>query len=296
MAREFSLEDIAYYFRNCTGETNFTLKEFLRDNYYLKNDNDIYINKSLNNYIFSDIHILLKKAITNILAGDNLLQKSFSSWAFVTCYYSNFFTIQALNRLSLNFDLHLNNYYDVKLLNAVKHEYKFTKASKSSSSHQSQFDKFYTNFNHFKNKKSINRSWNIGIRNYKDGSETILRNEINYTISKNHFDELLIELPKFKRNIVEFQKDPKDSNLSIPYKYSHTILELALCRIEMILYLLNYIANKNKEYYSYYLKYNTSINKNIIDKYSSCSKYLIERLEKACIYNELKLEEEYIVY
>lgn len=292
MITHLTLDEIAYSFKNCTGETSVPLKEYLSNNILKDSDDDTYVISNLSNHILNDITILLRKSITNILAADSILLTGSSSWGFVTTYYSNFFAVQALNRLSLNFNIHLNQYYNIKISNYTKGDFQFKKVSASSGSHQNQFDKFYNNFSIYKNIKSINKSWNIGIRGFKDGSETMLRNLINYSISNYYYDELICDIPTYKKRIKEFEKDPIISKLEKPYKFSHSNLELALCRIEMIFYILNYLANKNIYYKSYYNKFLSGLKQNIQSKFNNNSNYLVERIINNCTYKDLEIVDE----
>lgn len=104
MITHLTLDEIAYSFKNCTGETSVPLKEYLSNNILKDSDDDTYVISNLSNHILNDITILLRKSITNILAADSILLTGHQV-GFVTTYYSNFFAVQALNRLSLNFNI-----------------------------------------------------------------------------------------------------------------------------------------------------------------------------------------------
>ncbi|MHC5310939.1 hypothetical protein ACYSNM_12915 [Myroides sp. LJL116] len=292
MATNLTLDEIAYSFKNCTGETAVPLKEYLRDNVLKDRQDNTYIVSDISNFILNDVKILLKKSITNILAADSILLTGSSSWGFVTTYYSNFFSIQALNRLSLNFNLHLKHYYDIKILNYTKGEFHLKRNDGSTGSHQQQFDKFYNNYMVYRNKRSINRSWNLGIYRFKEGIETMLRNEINYSISNYYYDELSCDISTYSKKIREFKKSPITAKLDKPYKLSHSNLELALCRIEMIFYILNYLANKNIYYRSYFNRFVSELKKNIQSKFSNNSNYLVARIIDNCKYSDLGIVDE----
>ncbi|MFN5992076.1 MAG: hypothetical protein ACK47Q_22000, partial [Dolichospermum sp.] len=96
-------------------------------------------------------------------AADNLIKQGYFSWGFVTSYYANFFLIQGLNRTQLNFTTWVSRSID-----CVEKDYRnknrhIIAISNSSDEHQRQFNRVLVNFSHFRNRKGIDRYWNIGI-------------------------------------------------------------------------------------------------------------------------------------
>lgn len=167
-------------------------------------------------------------------------------------------------------------------------------ANNSKSSHESQFQTFYENYNHFKNQKSINREWNIGIRTFKLKPEAFLRNIINYQIEKNIFYELDIDLTTFNKIIIDNSKykfDSKKTKINKPTNYSIHNLELALSRLYIALYILNYIANDNSEYKNYYIVKNRNRLKNIKDKYPDLDKIIVNKLTEWLTFEEIETEQ-----
>jgi hypothetical protein len=99
-----TLSEISIAFNNCNGSVNKSFKEFIID--LQLNDENLEKGYEINdsyNYILGDVEKLLVKTIINICASDLLLKKGYFNWGFITSYYANFFIIQALNRLTLNF-------------------------------------------------------------------------------------------------------------------------------------------------------------------------------------------------
>jgi|GEM_PF-3547847 len=288
-------DEISIAFKGCTGDDKITFKDHLVS-LNLTSDNlanGIIISHCFNN-IFSDIERLLDKAILNICSADYLIRDGFFSWGFVTSYYSNFFAIQALNRLQLNFHVWTDSNILCKVKDYVNQELEISKKDKSKNTHEIQFTQFYTNYNLFRNRTSIDRYWNIGIRPSTDGQETVLRNDINYLISKDHYYELNLELSVFKKIIQDNSKSPFTSRPVIvdPKNYSLNNLQLGAARIRMVTYLLNYIANKNREYKSYYERNMSRRRNNFHSKYPDVNSWLKDLLDEWLVYEDLGIIEE----
>jgi hypothetical protein len=188
-----NLSEISIAFKNCNGDVKNSFKEYLINQNFGKEEltNGITLEK-INNYILRDINYLVNKSILNICASDLLIKKGYFHWGFVTSYYSNFFSVQSLNRLKLNFNTWTNSGIDCSLINYNNQEIGIKYSNSSGGSHESQFNKFYENYSNFRNKKSIDRYWSIGIQPFKMRFEALLRNEINYQIEETFFYELNI--------------------------------------------------------------------------------------------------------
>jgi len=245
------LSEIAIAFKNCNGDTgNRSFKDY-KESLKLKGVNleaGVIVNDA-NNYILYDCERLLTKAILNIISADLLNTRGNFHWGFVSAYYSSFFTVQALNRLQLNF-----TGFDVKceLINYTNKEIKLTKQSDSSGSHEKQFHVFYNqNIPEFKKTTAVDRFWNIGLGTFDDlsiyKSEPNLRNAINYYLSKNDdfYYEFSISGTEFNKIITDNLKNPflKKETCSKP-NFSLRALKLSIARLRILVYVLNYTRRK----------------------------------------------------
>lgn len=282
-------------FKGCNGATKYSFKEKINSLNLTKEDllNGCVIS-DLNNFILSDIHFLLKKAVLNIVAADRNINQGFFNWGFITSYYSNFYSIQNLNRLSLNFNVWLESRYKFELHNAVTKELYLKKSDSTGNTHENEFNLFFTNFNNFKNKKSINRFWTLGIRQFKLGHEPFLRNEINYTINNDYYYEIGLEKRIFDKIIDDNKNNPADNKLDIdsPKNFALYNIELAVSRIAMTVYVLNYMASSNIEYKSYLIKLLREINSEIDLKYSSTNAWLLTLLKSILKFEEFEIDED----
>lgn len=290
-----TLSEISIAFNNCNSSSNKSFKEYIKE--LELNQSDLETNYEVfdaYNYILGDVEKLIDKTILNVCASNMLLKKGYFNWGFVTSYYANFFIIQALNRLMLNFTTFNNKMINCSTNNYSNNSLKLKIANKSKGSHESQFQTFYDNYSHFKNQKSINREWNIGIRSFKLKPEAYLRNIINYHIEKNIFYELDIDLTTFNKIIVDNKKykfDSKKTKINKPTNYSIHKLELALSRLSMAMYILNYIANDNSEYKNYFIVKNKKRLKNIIEKYPDIDDIIKNKLIEWLRFEEIETEQ-----
>ena len=278
-----NLEEIAIAFKNCNGDANQSFKNYLigLSKPPQEYEKGLIISKA-NNYILTDIEKLLSKAIINLCASDLLLKKGYFNWGFVTSYYSSFFSIQALNRLQLNF----NTWTDFSIIcqnkNYSQQELKLTKVDASKNSHETQFQLFFNNYVVWKNSKSIDRFWNLALQSFKYGGEPKLRNEINYSISNEYYYELNLDKNKFFKIIKDNKSSPFNKNnevISEPINYSRHHLKITMSRIRVISYILNYLANENNEYNSYFKRNMNIRKKSIAQHYSNLSDWIKLLLE-----------------
>jgi len=285
-----NFEEIAIAFKNCNGDLSITLKDYLLKQSYSPQTYESGITcYHLNNYILSDTEKLWSKAIINALSADILLQNGYVSWGLVTSYYSSFFSIQALNRLQLNFNLWTQHSIICQNINYVHQEVKFLKVDQSKGSHENQFHLFFKNYQLFKNRTGIDRYWNIGLQSSRYGFEPGIRNEVNYSLSEKHFFELTITLSEHQRILKQLRKSPF---LDEPKSHKKTIdniarnsLMLCLSRIRMIAYILNFMANSNNEYKSYFIRNVKSRLDAINNNYPNRSAWIYQLLnEWLCFY------------
>ena len=294
-----NLSEIAIAFRGCNAETNtFSFKDYKES---LKSQGSDFktamIVDNVNNYILYDCEKLLTKSVLNIIAADLLLQKGLFNWSFVSSYYSSFFTIQALNRLQLNFSA-----FDLKceLVNYSKKEVKLTKYSSSKGSHIEQFGTYQNeNLKEYK-KDSVDRFWNLGLANFEDlqgyGSEHGLRNAVNYYLSKsdNFYYELDLEDVDFKKIVKDNCRSPflfEKDTLPVPPNFAKKAIKIGTARIRVLSYVLNYLANYNAEYKSYYVRNMKQRIVPIEARYPFISPWLLVHLKDWLRYNPIYVEE-----
>jgi len=294
-----TLSEISIAFNNCNGSSVKSFKEYVAD-LDLSSENlesGIDINDS-SNYILGDIEKLVDKSIINICAADLLLTKGYFNWGYVTSYYSNFFLIQALNRLMLDFTTYNNKTINCTVKNYSLDLLTLKYANNSKGSHESQFQNFYSKYSQFKFKKSIDRYWTLGVQPFKKKPEAFLRNIINYHIEKNIYYELDIKLDRFHKIIKDNKKykfDSKKLKISKPENFSIYNLELALCRLRICLYILNYIANDNSEYKNYYIQRCKKRLKEVNDKYPNLDSQISNLFNQWLCFEDIETEQSVII-
>jgi hypothetical protein len=284
-----TFEEIAIAFRNCNGDARFSFKEYLKKSYKSKNDYERgFIISDANNYLLADIEKLLSKGLLNICSADFLIKSGYFSWGFVTSYYANYFLIQALNRTQISFstwvdhrsiDCACQNYQDKTIL--VK------AIDRSTDEHQRQFQRFFENFKHFRDREGIDRYWNIGIYSFELGNESERRNKINYEISNEAFYELDLEIQEFNKIIKDNKYSPfiKANEYAKTINYARKNLKLAIARMRMLSYILNIIAIRNLEYQSFYKRNMNNRLISIQKKYPGLSSWINDHFNSWLIFN-----------
>jgi hypothetical protein len=292
-----TFEEIAIAFSNCNSDAKISFKNYLIGLYKSKEDYEKgFVISNINNYILTDIEKLLSKAVLNICAADNLIKQGYFSWGFVTSYYANFFLIQGLNRTQLNFTTYILRSIECLEKNYQKKNIHIIGIANSSDEHQRQFKRFFDNFSHLRNRKAIDRYWNIGIQSFELGNESEIRNKINYEISTDTFYELDLDSSEFKKIIKDncyspFDKYKEDSRIT---NYSRRNLKLAMARLRMLTYTLNFIAVRNLEYQSYYQRNMKNRLKAIDDNYSDVSQWIKELFQQWLIFDSELVEEDVV--
>lgn len=292
-----TFEDIAIAFKNCNGDAKSSFKEYLKNMYKLSEDyNKGFVISNANNYILTDIEKLLSKSILNICAADYLITKGYFSWGFVTSYYANFFLIQSLNRTQLNFITWVDHSIDCLYQNYQKQTIQVKAIAKSSDQHQREFQRFFDNFKHFRNRKGIDRYWNVRIYNFELGNESEIRNQINYQISSDAFYELDLDIQEFYKIIRDNNNSPFDQpkENSKMDNYARRNLKLAMARLRMLTYVLNFIAARNLEYQSYYQRNMKNRLNSIKTKYNGVSEWINKLFQDWLIFNSEIIENESI--
>lgn len=274
-----TFEEIAIAFKNCNGNAELSFKEHLISLYKTKGDykQGFFIN-NVHNYILTDIEKLLSKAILNICSTDYLIKNGYFSWGFVTSYYANYFLIQGLNRTQLSFITWVESSIDCFSQNYQEQTLQIKAIAKSADQHQREFKRFFDNFQGFRNRKGIDRYWNIGIQPFElgHGNESEIRNKINYEISRDAFYELDLDIQQFKKIIQDNKSSPFDYNQeqAKTTNYSRRNLKLAIARLRMLTYTLNVIAIRNREYQSYYQRNMKNRLSAIKERYQDVSEWI----------------------
>ncbi|QYX31957.1 hypothetical protein [Sphaerospermopsis torques-reginae] len=292
-----TFEEIAIAFSNCNSDAKKSFKDYLINLDKSKEDYEKgFIISNVNNYILTDIEKLLSKAVLNICAADNLIKQGYFSWGFVTSYYANFFLIQGLNRTQLNFTTWVSRSIDCVEKDYQKKNLHIIGIANSSDEHQRQFKRFFENFSHFRNRKGIDRYWNIGIKSFELGNEPEIRNWINYEIRIDAFYELDLDTIEFNKIIKDNRSSPFNEykGNSKQINYSRSNLQLAIARLRMLTYTLNFIAVRNLEYQSYYQRNMRNRLKAIDDKYPDVSKWIKELFQQWLIFDSELVEEDVI--
>jgi len=293
-----NLEEMSLAFRGCTGNAPESWKNHLLKANITSDELEAGFTLSEGiNYILSDIEKLLSKAILNIASADLALTNGHFSWGFVTSYYSNFYSVQALNRMMLNFSTWTDKGIKCEIKNYITQEIGILSANKSTGSHESQFQLFYSNYSYYRNVKSVDRYWNIGVSPFILRPEARLRNELNYSIEPFYYYELELDKNTFEKIIKDNLKSPftKPNKVTSPVNYGHRNLQLAVSRVRVIAYFLNYLANSSAEYRSYFESRCEKRKKELNDKFPNLSKWIVDLLDVWLKYDDLQLEDDQVL-
>lgn len=166
--------------------------------------NDIIIevgDYSLNAYLLNDIIKLLDKVILNKLSSDLLFQKGYWSWGFVTIYYSNFYMVQVLNRITGNFFMYKRDKFNKNIsYDQDTNLYNVPSQNNGETSHLREFKKLKNNFSYIKMWDDAKLQYLLDLAKVKDKDllfkytidneikESEIRNEINYRLK--HYQEI----------------------------------------------------------------------------------------------------------
>jgi hypothetical protein len=177
----------------------------------------------------------------------------------------------------------------------VHQEVKFLKADQSKGSHENQFHLFFENYQMFKNRTGIDRYWNIGLQSSRYGFEPGIRNEVNYSVSEKHFNELTLSPNEHRRILKQLLKSPfldgqKHHKNSID-NIARNSLMICLSRIRMIAYILNFLANSNNEYQSYFIRNVNSRIDSINNNYPNRSDWIYKLLEEWLCFSPLETDD-----
>lgn len=265
------LWEISLAFNKCTGEENNSFKQYLQ-NLYISEEELISgkIIKGSFNYILADVEKLITKIISNIISSYLLNKEGMLSWGYVTSYYANYFSFQALNRLHLNFLSYTDSLYLCTFTNYLNNEL-LIKKSDSSKTHLREYQLYAEKRNKMSMEKSPDRLWSIANSKFKFGDEVSLRNEINYSITPNNFSEFLMTKEQFLNIKQKHLNSPlAERSIRTPEAdYSNESLKYSLSRLRVIIFILNRIANDSNLYQSYYVRRNRERIRSITTNFGS---------------------------
>lgn len=129
------------------------------------------------------------------------------------------------------------------------------------------------------------------------GDEVSLRNEINYILSSESYNDAFIDNNSIQRIKKIYQNSPFDSNNKLEKStiYANESLKYALSRLRVTIYILNMVANESNYYNSYFQRRlkirKESINENFNNE---ISKWLLEYFDTILTFTTLPKEEQII--
>ena len=213
-------------------------------------------NLLIREYLLNEILILTNKALSNRFSADVLFQNNYWSWGIVTTYYSNFFLVQALNRLRGNFFTFINAYSNGNGKQGRRYIYldndgnfKLTSCpSGYTDSHGGELKKFKDNYSFLLSNSTVYNKFIAGLAsNYP---ESTIRGDINYKLE--HYKELSdfsfrnnLDFNKCKE-IYRNYKNLQMSNTEKEFK----MLIINRSRLELIFYILKEIKKTNSYFES----------------------------------------------
>lgn len=287
------LWEISLAFSKCTGEENRSFKQYFQDLYLSEEElTEGKIIKGAYNFILADVEKLITKIISNILSSYLLNKEGMLSWGYVTSYYANYFSFQALNRLHLNFLSYVDSLYLCSFSNYINNEL-LIKKSDSNKTHLREYQLYAEKRNKMSMEKSPDRLWSIANSKFIFGDEVNLRNEINYSITANNFAEFMMpktEFLKIKNQILNSPLSIKiDRNKEL--NYSQESLKYCLSRLRVIIFVLNRIANDSNLYQSYFIRRNLERIRSINENYSNeLPEWMIDFFKNTLTFTEIEKE------
>ncbi|ULH30888.1 hypothetical protein [Leptospira weilii] len=288
------LWEIALAFNKCTGDEIKSFKNYFHD-LYLSNselDNGVVVKGSYN-FILSDVEKLITKIISNLISSFLLNKEGMISWGYVTAYYANYFSFQALNRLHLNFISYSESLYSCTFINYINNEL-LVKKSDTSKTHIREYQLYAEKRNKMSLESSPDRLWSIANSRFTFGDEVNLRNEINYSISQDNFSEFLMTKTEFDQLKSHYKNSPfiKPLDLDKEFRYSYESMKYGLSRLRVIMYILNKIANESNLYSSYYIRRNNHRLRSIEENFKNeLPMWMVQYFNEILIFLEMDKEE-----
>lgn len=288
------LWEIVLAFQNCNGESSIGFKQYLITDEIIELEGEEFETSNCYNYILSDVEKLLTKSILNLLSSDAALQKGLYSWSYVSSYYASHFIFQAINRLHLDFSVYVNSYFNCRYKNYLDQTLIIKRGDKSSDTHQREYSQYYQKVANMKTIPSPDRYWNLACSAFPNGNEVSLRNDINYVLNKNSYNEFELTNIELDRMIGELTSDPFNTRMRSGQvaDVAHLSMKYAASRIRSLIFILNKIANGSSIYRSYFQK-NIHNRKSKITTFfdDKASEWLVEFLNRILVFNEEITEE-----
>jgi hypothetical protein len=275
------LDDIALFFADCDGDGKF-FSQHIQDRLSDLDLNVPLYFSNVANHILSDIEYLYVKSLINILAADDLARRGFFSWSAISGYYSGFFSVQALNRLHLNFITRIPKLMQCKVSSIAKKEIVITKRLTKGENHEVEFELFYENVADTRLTRLSERHWNLGLASSDHGRDNSLRNRINYFISEDYYYDLTLSESEFIRIIKDNSHSPYEfrPKVSKPANYHLYFIQRAVSRLNVLSSILRYVAKENS-YYKSHLNQRMRIRRdNAFNRFPDISEWLEDELRE----------------
>lgn len=240
------LSHIISKFQNYTFNQDKHISSYLTE---LKNAGTLDENNLLiEEYLLPEILILTKKSILNRMSADLLFINNYWSWGFVSLYYSNFFSAQALNRLKGNFYTRVSN--SMKKIEYADNVYRLLSAS-GGDTHKQEFIKLRENYLFLMTNNKYKSSIPDDYQNRPFYNESKVRNDVNYGLE--HYNEFEKQITSgFTTN--EFLEKYNNNDFE---REEFKLLEKNLSRLKLLIDILNKIKDTNT---TFELPYETFIN------------------------------------
>lgn len=278
-----SLNRIISEFQNYTINKTDLISNYLST---LKNNNTIdESDLKIREYLLNEVLLLTNKALLNKFSADVLFQNNYWSWGIVTTYYSNFFLIQALNRLKGNFFTFVRAYGNGTgrggrryiYLDQLDGNFKLISCpSNYTDSHGGEIKKFKENYDFLLLDSTQNNRYIVGLaNNYK---ESQIRNDVNYKLE--HYKELNNSSFKIGLNFDDCKNIYDNYNtLSITsIQQELKMIVINKSRFELLFYILNEVKKTNNLFEIEYNELTEKIKKQITyGTKNEILKYLINR-------------------
>ncbi len=201
-------------FMSVSGVHNKFIKDAIRENPYVPPSS---ITKSFQSFSLSDlkksfykeVNLYLDKSIYQYIISRELLNSGHFSWAAVTQYYANYYSISGLIRLHEHGFSKIGN-KGIEIQNDSANKYKVRKIS-NNGLHRVVWDKFYSLFQNFDYKPHIFYFICVPLQSNNNYYESDRRNTINYGPGEG-YNEIYYTQSKIQRLKKENQKDTYSIN------------------------------------------------------------------------------------
>lgn len=279
------LDEIPIFFNDCSGEGEF-FSSFLRDQTPRPlSPPPSSVLGGVANYILTDVEFLFDKSLINIISAHELAKNGFFSWAAVTSYYSSFFSVQAINRLNVNFITRKPRFLLCQATSGIEGgEVIISTPPSTLENHKIEFSYFNQNVSSVAFSDLLGNYGTLGLSTSGTSSDSDLRNQINYLIDRAHFYELAIEEATYQAikgaNILSpFQNT---TNNSLGVNHYNYFMKRAIARLYGVNYFLSLIADYSRYYRSFYENRMRNRIESMNTRFEPMSNWLKDELERSC--------------